>query len=181
MPKPATITETTTGPTMSLPTTTPAEALNISPEALTVANCYLQNPDLYQVAQELQISPEVVGDILARREVKAYVDQVFYSLGFNNRFKMGDLMDSIIRKKLQDMDEAEVGSTKDISELLALKHKMLMEHMDREIKLESLKASNVKTQTNIQINESAGGSRYSQLIERLMSDGQSNSKGAIDV
>lgn len=153
---------------MSLPTTTPAEALNISPEALEVANCYLQNPDLYQTAEQLQISPEIVSDILARREVKAYIDQVFYSLGFNNRFKMGDLMDQIIRKKLQDMDEAETGSTKDISELLALKHKMLMEHMDREIKLESLRAANtVKTQTNIQINET-GGTRYSQLIERLM-------------
>lgn len=169
---------------MSLPTTHPAEALNISPEALEVANCYLQNPDLYQVAEQLQISPDLVGEILARREVKAYVDQVFYSLGFNNRFKMGDLMDQIIRKKLQDMDEAEVGSTKDISELLALKHKMLMEHMDREIKLESLRASNtVKTQTNIQINEGAGGSRYSALIERLMSDNgrTSTSPGAVDV
>ena len=170
---------------MSLPTVTPAEALNISPEALTVANCYLQNPDLYRVAEELQISPEIVSDILARREVKAYVDQVFYSLGFNNRFKMGDLMDSIIKKKLQDMDEAEVGSTKDITELLALKHKMLMEHMDREIKLEGLRASNVKTQTNIQINESAGGSRYSALIERLMSDNGRTSTspgtGAVDV
>jgi hypothetical protein len=168
---------------MSLPTVTPAEALNISPEALEVANCYLQNPDLYQVAESLQIAPELVSDILARREVKAYVDQVFYSLGFNNRFRMGDLMDSIIKKKLQDMDEAEVGSTKDITELLALKHKMLMEHMDREIKLEGLRASSVKTQTNIQINEGVGGSKYSALIERLMSEGppSTNKSGVVDV
>ena len=154
---------------MSLPTTTPAEALNISPEALLVANSYLENPDLQAISLTLGISTHIVTEILARREVKAYVDQVFYSLGFNNRFKMSDLLDNIIRKKLQDMDEAETGSNKDITELLALKHKMLMEHMDREIKLEGLRASNIKTQNNIQINEH-GGTKYSALIEKLMSD-----------
>lgn len=158
---------------MSLPTTTPAEALNISPEALLVANSYLENPDLQAISLTLGISTHIVTEILARREVKAYVDQVFYSLGFNNRFKMSDLLDNIIRKKLQDMDEAETGSNKDITELLALKHKMLMEHMDREIKLEGLRASNIKTQTNIQINEH-GGTKYSALIEKLMSDPKSS-------
>ena len=166
MPKPATIKE------------------NNNWIANVTSHRHLQNPDLYQVAESLQIAPEIVSDILNRREVKAYIDQVFYATGFNNRFKMGDLMDSIIKKKLQDMDEAETGSTKDISELLALKHKMLMEHMDREIKLEALKASNtVKTQTNIQINE-AGGTRYSQLIERLMTSDNGRtgtSPGVVDV
>lgn len=153
---------------MNLPTTTPAEALNISPEGLEIANCYLQTPDIKEVASQLDITTAVVSEILARREVKAYVDQVFYNTGFNNRFKLRNLMDTIIKKKLQDMDEAEVGSTKDISELLALSHKMTIEHMDREIKLESLRAANIKTQTNIQINDNAGGSRYNQLIEKLM-------------
>lgn len=157
----------TTHSTMSLPTVTPAEALNISPEALLIANTYLENPDLAAVADSLNVSVHVITDTLARREVKQYIDQVFYSLGFNNRFRMGDLLDGIIRRKLQDMDEAETGSNKDITELLALKHRMLMEHMDREIKLESLRASNIKTQTNIQINES-GGSKYSELISKLM-------------
>ena len=153
---------------MNLPTTTPAEALNISPEGLEVANCYLQTPDITQVAEQLNITTNLVSEILSRREVKAYIDQVFYNTGFNNRFKLRNLMDAIIKKKLQDMDEAETGSTKDISELLALSHKMTMEHMDREIKLESLRAQNIKTQTNIQINDAAGGTKYSQLIEKLM-------------
>lgn len=152
----------------TLPTTTPAEALSISPEGLEIANCYLQTPDINEVANELNITSALVSEILARREVKAYIDQVFYNTGFNNRFKLRNLMDAIIKKKLQDMDEAEVGSTKDISELLALSHKMTIEHMDREIKLESLRNSNIKTQTNIQINDAAGGTKYSQLIERLM-------------
>lgn len=154
----------------TLPVTTPAEALNISPEGLEIANCYLQTPDISEVANQLDITTALVTEILSRREVKAYIDQVFYNTGFNNRFKLRSLMDTIIKKKLQDMDEAEVGSTKDISELLALSHKMTMEHMDREIKLESLRAANIKTQTNIQINESTGGTKYSQLIEKLIAN-----------
>lgn len=151
----------------TLPTHAPAEALNISPEALHVANCYLQTPDIATVADDLALSRELVADILSRREVKSYIDSVFYNTGFNNRFKIRQLMDAVITKKLQDMDEAETGSTKDISELLALSHKMTIEHMDREIKLESLRASTVRTQTNIQINDT-GGSKYSALISKLM-------------
>ena len=158
----------------TLPVTTPAEALNISPEGLEVANCYLQTPDINEVASQLDIQTSVVSEILSRREVKAYVDQVFYNTGFNNRFRLRNLMDTIIKKKLQDMDEADVGSTKDISELLALSHKMTIEHMDREIKLESMRNANIKTQTNIQINDAAGGTKYSQLIERLMTADNSN-------
>ncbi len=155
----------------NLPTTTAAEVLDISPEALEVANCYLQEPDIAKVAYTLEISPEMVTQILNRREVKAYVDQVFFNLGFNNRFKIRSAMDAIIAKKFKDMDESETGSTKDISELLALSHKITMENMDREIKLETLRANNIKTQTNIQINDNAGGSKYTSLIERLMSAG----------
>ena len=161
----------------TLPVTTPAEALNISPEGLEIANCYLQTPDITAVAEQLGVQTSTVSEILSRREVKAYVDQVFYNTGFNNRFKLRNLMDAIIKKKLQDMDEAETGSTKDISELLALSHKMTIEHMDREIKLESLRAANIKTQTNIQINDAAGGTKYSQLIERLMT--ADNSDGVV--
>lgn len=152
----------------NLPTTAPAEALNISPEALEIANCYLQQPDISRVADDLALPRELVADTLSRREVKTYIDQVFYNTGFNNRFKIRALMDALIAKKLQDMDEADTGSNKDITELLALSHKMTIEHMDREIKLESLRAQTVKTQTNIQINDSGSGSKYSQLIEKLM-------------
>jgi len=161
----------------NLPTHSPAEVLEISPEGLEVANCYLQDPDIKKVAEALEITPELVTQILARREVKSYIDQVFYNTGFNNRFKIRNAMDAIIAKKFQDMDESETGSTKDISELLALSHKMTMENLDREIKLETLRASNVRTQTNIQINEGAGGSKYTELIQRLMHQ----DSGVVDV
>jgi hypothetical protein len=151
----------------NLPTTHPAEVLEISPEALEIANCYLIKQSAQEVADELSVSTELVTNILARREVKAYIDQVFFDTGFNNRFRMRDAMDAIIQKKFQELDEADVGSSKDILEILALSHKMTMETLDRQIQLEKLKGSNLRTQTNIQINET-GGSNYHQLIERLV-------------
>lgn len=145
----------------------PAEVLSISPEALTVANCYLTTQSAQAVAENLDMDTELVTTILARREVKAYIDQVFFDTGFNNRFRMRDAMDQIIAKKFQELDEADVGSGKDILEILALSHKMTMETLDRQIQLEKLQGSNLRTQTNIQINEN-GGSNYHTLIERLV-------------
>jgi hypothetical protein len=157
-----------TSPGSSLPVNTPAEALDISPENLEVANQYLQTPSIATTAENLGVSPELITQILSRREVKAYVDSVFYNLGFNNRFQMSQAMDAIIQKKFAEMDEADVGSNKDITEILALKHKMMTDHMAHELAMAKVHASaGVKTQVNIQQNN-AGGSRYASLIEQLM-------------
>lgn len=152
----------------NLPVTTPAEVLDINPEDLLVANAYLQNPNISAVCEEMEIPRELVTKILSRREVKTYIDQIFMNQGFNNRFKMADIMDTIIKKKLQELDEAEMGSTKDIAELLQIKHKMMTEHMAHELALEKIRAGSVKNQMNIQVNEGVGGNKYNSLIERLM-------------
>ena len=146
----------------------PAETLQIAPEALEVANCYLQVQDARKVADELDMPVALVTEILAKREVKAYVDHVFMDTGFNNRFEMRAAMDALIKKKFQEMHEADVGSTKDITELLALSHKMSMDLLDREIQLEKARQSTApQKQVNVQINDD--GSKYSSLISRLIS------------
>jgi hypothetical protein len=153
----------------TLPSSTPAEVLEISPEALEVANCYLQSQSIGKVAEDLSISTDLVAQILDRREVKAYIDNVFSDLGFNNRFKMRRAMDALLAKKFQEMDEAGIGSSKDISELMALSHKMSMEHINAQIALEKVRAERgVKSQVNVQINEN--GSNYGSLIERLIAN-----------
>lgn len=152
---------------MSLPTTTAAEVLDISPEALEVANLYLQTQSLDETSETLDMPKELITQILSRREVKSYIDHVFFNMGFNNRFKMRAAMDAIIKKKFQELEESEMGSTKDIAELLALSHKMSMDEMSRQIELEKLRQTNIKSQTNIQIND--GGTKYNTLIEKLIS------------
>jgi hypothetical protein len=159
---------------MSLPITPPAQVVQISPEALEVANLYLQCQNMQTVSLELDIPIEEVSAILSRREVRAYIDQVFQDVGFNNRFRMRGVMDTLIQKKLKELDEADIGSSKDIADLLALSHKMTMEVLDREIKLEAARASNTKVQTqvNMQVNDFGDGSKYGDLINKLLSEGK---------
>ena len=137
-----------------------------------MANCYLQCQDARAVADNLCLPVESVSSILARREVKAYINQVFFDLGFNNRFKMRSAMDAVLKRKFQEMEEADVGSNKDIAELLALSHKMSMELLDREIQLEKLRAERTgpKSQVNVQINEGGDGTKYGALISKLLGD-----------
>lgn len=149
----------------------PAETIRIAPEALEVANCYLQTQDAKKVALELDLAPDLVTEILARREVRSYIDAVFMDTGFNNKFQMRAAMDALLKKKFQELHEADTGSTKDISELLALSHKMSMDLLDREIQLEKLRAGpgGPRQQVNVQINEGLDGSKYSHLISKLIS------------
>jgi hypothetical protein len=148
----------------------PAETVKISPEALEIANCYLQVQDAREVAHQLDIDPELVTTTLARREVRNYIDHVFFDTGYNNRFLMRRAMDALIKQKFVEMEESGVGSSKDIAELLALSHKMSMDLLDREIQLEKAKQTQAgpQRQVNVQINE-GDGSKYGQLIHKLIS------------
>ena len=149
----------------------PAETLNISPEALEVANCYLQCQDPRQVATELDLTPEAVTNILSRREVRGYIDAVFMDTGYNNRFLLRRAMDALIKQKFSELEEGGVGSNKDIADLLQLSHKMSMDLLDRQIQLEKLRqgsSTGPQKQVNVQINE-LDGSKYSQLVQRLVS------------
>ena len=158
--------------TLPAPTQAPAEVLNISPEALEIANSYLQCSDARLVADELGLGIDQVSQVLSRREVKSYINQVYFDLGFNNRFKMRRAMDAVLQRKFREMEEADTGSNKDIAELLALSHKMTMEVLDREIQLEKLRAGDAgpKNQVNVQINEGGDGTKYGALIAKLLGD-----------
>jgi hypothetical protein len=146
----------------------PAETVQIAPEALEVANAYLQLQDSKRVADELDLPTTLVTEILSRREVKAYIDHVFMDTGFNNKFEMRAAMDALIKQKFQELHESQTGSTKDIAELLQISHKMSMDLLDREIQLEKLRAGTAPTkQVNVQINDD--GSKYSSLISKLIS------------
>jgi hypothetical protein len=149
-------------------TNLPAETLSISPEALEVANCYLTNNSAQLVSDDLGIPLDRVCEILARSEVRGYIDRVFFDSGYNNRFLMRRAMDAIIKQKFEEIAEAGVGSGKDIADLLQLSHKMSMDLLDREIQLQKLRTESAPTkQVNVQINDD--GTKYSQLIHKLIS------------
>lgn len=139
------------------------ELVKIEPEGLEVANTYLQTMDMKETARELGISLDTVEGILANKAVRSYVDTVFLEVGYNNRYKLHDAMDSIIDKKFEELDETDMASTKDIAELLMMKHKMRMDELAAMAKLNPAVADNTK---NIQVNNY--GENYGQLMEKLL-------------
>jgi hypothetical protein len=153
-----------------LPAVSPVQAIVISPEALEIANAYLAEQSVEKASNTLGISADIITETLNRKEVRAYIDNIFLDVGFNNRFKMRQVMDVLISNKLKELDEAEIGSSKDIADLLALSHKMTMEQLDRQIQLEKVRSgsSAPKTQVNMQVNEFGGDTKYSSLIQRLL-------------
>jgi predicted transcriptional regulator len=146
------------------------EVIQISPEGLEIAQVYLKTQSIEETAQELKLSPIIVQQYLEKTEVKNFVNHVFLESGYRNRFKIAELMDQIIEKKLEELQEAEIGSSKDILEIIAFQHKMRMDLINADLKLEALKAQNIKQQTNIQINSSApyGDQNYGKLLDKLL-------------
>ena len=146
----------------------PNHLVPISPEGLEIAKVYLETQDINITATKLGIDQLQVAQYLEKPEVKNYVDQVYLNAGYRNRFKLAEIMDQIVERKLTELNEAEVGSSKDILEILQFAHKMRMDELAAQTKLEAARASQVKSQTNIQINSPFGDSNYGRLLDQLL-------------
>ena len=146
----------------------PNHLVPISPEGLEIAKVYLETQDINITATRLGIDQLQVAQYLEKPEVKNYVDQVYLNAGYRNRFKLAEIMDQIVERKLTELNEAEVGSSKDILEILQFAHKMRMDELAAQTKLEATRASQVKSQTNIQINSPYGDSNYGRLLDQLL-------------
>ncbi len=133
----------------------------ISPEGLRVAETYLVCSTIDATANSLAMTSNEVSDYLQSREVKAYIDHQYLESGYRNRNKIAEAMDRIIEMKLEEMEESEMGSSKDIADLLALQHKMRME----EIKAMQ-DTSKPNTQNNILIADT-GGANYNKLLGKI--------------
>lgn len=145
----------------------PEESYKMSPEALTIANCYLMTNDIQGTANKLGIARELVTTMLNKREVKKYIDTIFLEEGYFNRGKIATAMTNIIEKKLEELEEAEMSSTKDIADLLQMAHKMRMDEM-RQMQAEEKATTVIKNQTNTQNNfNSEMGENYNSLLSQL--------------
>lgn len=140
----------------------------ISPEGLDIAEAYLRNgSSAEKTAIALSIPLSEVTRHLNTREVKVFIDQVYFESGFRNRERMGNLMDEILAAKLEEMDETGLGSSKDILEIMKLAHDMKMKEMEMQIKMDAAKTPGlvVNQQNNY------GGRNYNTLLERIMNAG----------
>jgi hypothetical protein len=106
--------------------------------------------------------------ILNKREVKQYIDTVYLDMGYRNRNNLASVMDDMIASKLEEAVETGIYSKKDLADLLQMAHKMRMDEIKAQAELE--KATTVRNQTNVQINEGIpfGQGNYGKLMEKLL-------------
>ena len=140
---------------------------SINPEAMEVLESYLLYGDVSLVANELHIPKQKVTYYLGRPESKRFLDTIYFEQGYLNRNRLQDILGEVMDLKLEEMRESEIGSKKDIADLIALAHKIRAD----EAKISSIgtEQSGPKTQTNVQINNAAGfGDNYNSLLEKIM-------------
>jgi hypothetical protein len=142
----------------------------MSPEGLEIANKYLTSGSVEDVSSELNVSKDIVVSTLSKREVKHYIDTVYMDIGYRNRFKLGQTLDTIIDKKMEEAEESEMYSSKDIADLLNLAHKIRMDELKAQTELEKAKAGNIKTQNNVQViaDQPFGQGNYGKLMDKLL-------------
>jgi hypothetical protein len=147
-------------------------ATKMSPEGLEIANSYLEHGSIPAVASKLRVSQNEVSEVLNKREIKQYIDTVFLDTGYRNRFKLSETLDMLIEKKLEESEETQMYTNKDMADLIQLAHKMRMEEIKAQTEMEKAKAMTVKTQVNIQDNSGTpfGQGNYGELIKKLMKD-----------
>jgi len=144
----------------------------ISPEGLEVANAYLELGNIQAVCIRLKLDEGECSEILAKREVKGYIDQVYLDTGYRNRFKLATALDDLIDRKMEEAEESEIYSNKDLADLLQMAHKMRMDEIKAQAELEKAKSQNVKNQINIQNNGDVpfGQGNYGELMKKLLKD-----------
>ena len=144
----------------------------ISPEGLEVANAYLELGNIQAVCVRLKLDEGECSEILAKREVKGYIDQVYLDTGYRNRFKLAAALDDLIDRKMEEAEESEIYSNKDLADLLQMAHKMRMDEIKAQAELEKAKSQNVKNQINIQNNGEVpfGQGNYGELMKKLLKD-----------
>jgi|TARA_R110000751_G_scaffold91114_3_gene178586 hypothetical protein len=147
-------------------------ATKMSPEGLEIANSYLEHGSIPAVASKLRVSQNEVSEILNKREIKQYIDTVFLDTGYRNRFKLSETLDMLIEKKLEESEETQMYTNKDMADLIQMAHKMRMDEIKAQTEMEKAKAMTVKTQVNIQDNSGTpfGQGNYGELIKKLMKD-----------
>ena len=148
------------------------ELTTISPEGLEVANSYLTFGNIRAVVEQLGVQENKVVELLNKREVKKYIDTVYLDMGYRNKNNIAGLLDEMIESKLEEAKESGVYSNKHLADLLQMAHKMRMDEIKAQAELEKAQATNVKSQTNVQINEGLpfGQGNYGKLMDKLLKD-----------
>ena len=138
----------------------------ISPEGAEIANTYLENACSIKATSEiLGIPTHTVSAALHDPMVQNYVTGVLRENGHRHMETIITKLDAVIEMKWEELEEAEIGSSKDIADLLQMAHKMRLE-MSRLLQADTKNNAPVN-QRNTQVNVFGEG-KYGALMEKLL-------------
>ena len=111
--------------------TTIADALNktlespsLDPVLLSVANEFLSGTSIPDIATNFSISADRVTQIIEKKEVKNYVDNVYLTQGYLNRIKRINIINNVIEQKLEEALETGQYSKKDLLDWMKHLHEV---------------------------------------------------------
>ena len=136
----------------------------ISPEGAAVANTYLANAcSILATSESMGLPTHEISATLHQPLVKTYVNSILKENGYRHMVQIAEKLDMLVEKKWEELEEAEIGSNKDIADLLALAHKMRKE-MSEIIQKDTVAPA---VQKNTQVNVYGEGN-YGKLMEKLI-------------
>lgn len=86
----------------------------LDPVVLALANDYLAGRSVLEISEDYGITQDRVTAVLEKREVKAYVDNVFATQGYLNRIKRMQIINAVIDQKMTEALETGIYSKKDL-------------------------------------------------------------------
>jgi len=137
----------------------------ISPEGAEIANTYLANAcSIAATADYLNVPTYEISAMLHEPLVKAYINGILRETGYRHMVQIAEKLDDLVERKWEELEEAEIGSNKDIAELLSLAHKMRMD-MSKLLQADTTKdgPSSLKQTLNVYGNDS-----YGKLMQKLL-------------
>lgn len=138
----------------------------ISPEGAKIANTYLANAcSLTETSHSLDIPTHEISATLQQPLVKTYVNGILREHGYRHMVQISAKLDDLIEKKWEELEEAEIGSNKDIADLLQLAHKMRMDMSN--LLQKDVAGLGPGVQKNTQVNVYGDGN-YGKLMEKLI-------------
>jgi len=142
------------------------EKWKLSPEALEICEVYLLTNSIDETYMKLGIPRELVVEYLGKKEVKRFLDTIYLQQGYLNRNTLVSQFEDVIRKKLVEMEESEIGSSKDIADLYMMMHKIRMDELKAMTDYEKATGG-----PKVAIQQNNYGENYGGLLEKLLNNG----------
>ena len=100
------------------------ETPSLDPILLSIANEFLGGNSITEIAEKFEISSDRVTQIVEKKEVKSYIDNVYLTQGYLNRIKRINIINNVIEQKLTEAVETGQYSKKDLLDWLKHFHEV---------------------------------------------------------